>query len=107
MQIEDITPLVKSNPRPRRSGGIRGGSAKTTARRQQLQSNPGEWFLWKNNATTGGDTGQALRTLMGMTSIKGLDRNTLPYQATSRLNEDGTWSIHVRYVGEQQKAINA
>lgn len=100
-----VTPLVKADPRPRRSGGARGGSEKTVLRRNQLKSNPGEWFIWKENAKTGGDTGQVLRTLLGTTTLKGVDRNTLPFEATARLNEDGqTWTIYVRYVEGRETA---
>ena len=98
--ITDEMKLIKQTPRPRKMGGMRGGSAKTIARRQQLQSDPQEWYLWKANAKTGGDTGQALRTLVGLNSLKGMDRSTLPYQSTARRNDDGTWDIYVRYVGE-------
>jgi hypothetical protein len=59
--------------------------------------------LWKNDAKTGGDTGQALRTLLGTQSLKGVDRKTLPYESTARINENRTWDIYVRYVGDQRQ----
>ena len=100
-----VTPLVKADPRPRRSGGVRGGTEKTVLRRNQLKANPNEWFIWKENAKTGGDTGQVLRTLLGATTLKCVDRNTLPFEATARLNEDGqTWTIFVRYVEGRETA---
>jgi hypothetical protein len=99
--------LVKADPRPRRAGGIRGGSVKTLARRQQLKDDPGAWHVWKESSATGGDTGQALRTLTGITDMKGMDRAKLAYQATARRNEDGRWTVYVRYVGENQEFANA
>jgi len=100
---EDIKPMIAATPVPRRLGGNKGGSAKTIARRTQLQMSPGQWFLWKNDAKTGGDTGQALRTLLGTQSLKGVDRKTLPYESTARINENRTWDIYVRYVGDQRQ----
>jgi len=99
----EIKPLTPATPRPRKAGGMTGGSPKTIARREQLQSAPGQWFLWKQNSKTGGDTGQALRTLMGTPSLKGINRNSLPYEATARINESRTWDIYVRYVGESRQ----
>ncbi len=103
--IENVKPMPKEDPRPRRTrAGQRGGStAATIARRAQLQQNPGEWFVWKDNAKTGGDTGQALRTLVGNYSLKGVDRKTLPYESTARINENGTWTVYVRYVGQNRE----
>lgn len=95
-------PMKASAPRERRAGN-RGSSIATIARREQLHNNPGEWFVWRENAKTAGDTGQALRTLLAVTSIKGLDRKTLAYQSTARINEDKTWNVYVRYVGESQE----
>lgn len=89
-------------PRERRQGS-RGSNASTITRRKQLTDNPGKWFVWKENAKTAGDSGQALRTLLGMASIKGLDRKTLAYQATARIQEDKTWNVYVRYVGDNQE----
>jgi hypothetical protein len=66
-------------------------------------ADPGEWYVWKDGAKTGGDTGQALRTLCGAETLAGVSRSTLPYQATARLQEDNTWRVYVRYVGEQQE----
>jgi hypothetical protein len=100
--MNDMNPLKAESPRPRKTG-TRGSNTKTIARRQQLMSNPGEWFLWKENSRTAGDSGQALRTLVGMSSIKGVSRKSLPYEATSRVNEDKTWNIYVRYVGENRE----
>lgn len=103
-----VTPLVKADPRPRRSGGVRGGSERTIARREQLKEYPNAWFIWKENAKTGGDTGQVLRTLVGVTTLKGLDRNTLPFEATARLNEDGSsWTIYVRYVEGRESSLTS
>ena len=107
MNNSEITGLVKMDPRPRRSGGMVGGSQKTIARRDLLKSNPGDWFLWKEDAKTGGDSGQALRTLIGVITLKGVDRKTLPYEATSRMNENGTWNIYVRYVGEERQYVES
>jgi len=103
-EIADEMKMIKQTPRPRKLGGMRGGSPKTIARRQQLMNDANEWYLWKSGAKTGGDTGQALRTLIGVNSLKGMDRSALPYQATARLNETGTWDIYVRYVGETVNA---
>jgi hypothetical protein len=99
----EIKPMVAATPAPRKLGGQKGGSLKTIARRQQLQANPGQWFLWKTDAKSGGDTGQALRTLLGSISIKGIDRKSLPYESTARLNENRKWDIYVRYVGEYRQ----
>jgi len=98
-----IKPLRRENPRPRQTGGIQGGSRKTLAYRQQLQADPGEWFVWKDEAKTGGDTGQALRTLCGYATLTGVSRQTLAYQSTARMNQDGKWTVYVRYVGENQE----
>jgi len=98
-----IKPMKAESPRPRNSVGGRGPSVKTVARRQQLQQAPGEWFVWKEGSKTGGDTGQALRTLMGINNITGVNRSSLPYEATARLSGEGVWTIYVRYVGEQKE----
>jgi hypothetical protein len=100
---EEIKPMVAATPAPRKIGGQKGGSAKTIARREQLKSAPGQWFLWKTNAKTGGDTGQALRTLVGTQNLKGIDRKSLPYESTARINDNRSWDIYVRYVGEQRQ----
>ena len=104
--MSEITDMVKpmrvESPRPRHTGP-RGSNSRTIARRQQLMSVPGEWCVWKESSKTAGDTGQALRTLLGLASIKGLDRKSLPYEATSRINPDKTWTIYVRYVGEHRE----
>lgn len=101
--VLSIKPLTKGTPRARRGGGMKGGSPATIARRQQLQTNPGEWFVWKEGAKNAADSGQALRTLMGLQTLKGIDRKTMPYEATGRINENRTWDIYVRYVGEQRQ----
>jgi hypothetical protein len=105
-EITDTLTMKQESPRERKKGA-RGSNAKTIARRTQLMSNPGQWFLWKENAKTAGDTGQALRTLLGMASIKGLDRKSLAFESTSRVNEDKTWSVYVRYVGESREYATA
>jgi len=104
---ENIKPLVAESPRPRNSIAGRGPSAKTIARRTQLQENPGQWFVWKKDSNTGGDTGQALRTLSGLNSLTKELRYKLPYEATARLNEQRKWDIYVRYVGENREYANA
>ena len=106
--IENIKPMVKESPRPRRTraGRTGGSTAITVARRNQLKQNPGEWFVWKDGAKTGGDTGQALRTLTGDYSLKGVDRGTLAYESTARVNDNGTWTVYVRYVGENRQYAN-
>ena len=92
--------LQEGTPRENRGGGIRGGSAKTRAYREQLQANTGKWFIWKQGTKHGSDTGQALRTLLGTQSLTGLDRSTLAYQATAQKQDDGTYTTFVRFVGE-------
>ena len=104
---QNIKPLEAESPRPRNSIGGRGQSQKTIARREQLQGNPGTWFIWKRDSKTGGDTGQALRTLTGTMAITGVDRSTLPYQSTARRNDNGAWDIYVRYVGDNQEYATA
>ena len=101
--LASVKPLTKGNPRPRRGGGMKGGSPATIQRRQQLQASPGEWFIWKEGAKNAADSGQALRTLVGKQTLKGLDRKALPYEATGRINENRTWDIYVRYVGEDRQ----
>jgi hypothetical protein len=103
---DSAKPMKQEDPRPRKKG-YRGSNSRTLARRAQLTNNPGQWFVWKENAKTAGDTGQALRTLLGLTSIKGLDRKALPFESTSRVNEDKTWCVYVRYVGEDREYANA
>ena len=104
MNNSEITGLIKQNPRPPRSGGASyGPSAVTIARRNLLQSNPGEWFLWKENSKTGSESGQALRTLIGVVTLKGINRKTMQYEAVSRLNENGKYNIYARYVGEERQ----
>ena len=100
--METTETLRAANPGPSRRG-TRGPIARTVARREQLRSNPGQWFVWKESSKTAGDTGQALRTLLGQADIKGLDRKTLPYEATSRSNGDGTFTIYARFVGESRE----
>jgi len=100
MNNSEITGLIKANPRPER------GRPKTIARRNLLKSNPGEWFLWKENSKTGGDSGQALRTLVGLTTLTNVDRKALAYQAMSQVNENGTYNVFVRYVGEKREYVN-
>lgn len=104
---DEINPMKAEKPRPRNSAGGRGPSAKTIARREQLQGHPGTWFVWKDESKTGGDTGQALRTLLGLNNITGVDRSNLSYEATARMNEQGKWTIYVRYVGEQREFATA
>ena len=100
MSNTTFAPLQEGTPRENRGGGIRGGSAKTRAYREQLQANAGKWFIWKQGTRHGSDTGQALRTLIGTQSLTGLDRSTLPYQATAQKQDDGTYTTFVRFVGE-------
>jgi len=107
MNNSEITGLIKANPRPARSGGPKSGpSPVTIARRNLLKSNPGEWFLWKENSKTGSESSQALKTLIGLSTLKGIDRKTMEYQAISRLNENGTHNIYARYVGEKREYVN-
>ena len=103
MKNYELTSFIKATPRPSYRGGRKGGSQETIQRRSKLQQSPGDWFLWKENASYGSDSGQALRSLIGVLTLKGVDRNTLPYEATSRRNENGTWNIYVRYVGEERQ----
>lgn len=103
----EINPMKAESPRPRNSAGGRGPSSKTIARREQLQSQPGTWFVWKEDSKTGGDTGQALRTLLGISNITGVDRSGLSYEATARMSEQSTWTIYVRYVGERREFATA
>jgi hypothetical protein len=99
----ELKPLRAETPRPRNSIGGRGPSLKTIERRKEFQGNPGKWLVWKDDAKTGGDTGQVLRTLTGITEITGIDRKTLPYEATARKNQNGLWTIYARYVGENRE----
>jgi len=99
MTNTNFTPLQAGTPRENRGGGTRGGSPKTRFYREQLQANPEKWFIWKSGTSHGSDTGQALRTLMGVQNLTGVDRSTLPYQATAQKQDDGTYTTFVRFVG--------
>jgi len=102
----DITPLPEGQPRASRKGGIRGGSTKTRFYRDQLKSNPGKWFVWKAKSPYASDSGGALRTLVGVQSLSGMDRSTLDYEATSQKQEDGTYTTFVRYRGERSDLVD-
>ena len=95
----NITPLETGEPRSERLGGVRGGSRKTRFYREQLRSNPGEWFIWKKGSPHASDTSGALRTLTGINSLTGVDRSTLEFEATAQKQEDGTYTTFVRFVG--------
>ena len=98
----EITPLPEGQPRASRKGGIRGGSTKTRFYRDQLKGNPGKWFVWKVKSPYASDSGGALRTLVGVQSLSGVDRSVLPYEATSQKQEDGSYTTFVRFRGENE-----
>lgn len=100
MSNNPFTPLVPGTPVERSRGGMRGGGVKTRFYRDQLQANPGQWFIWKADSNHGSDAGAALKTLLGVTSLRGLDRNTLAYKATTRKQENGLYTTYVCYVAE-------
>jgi hypothetical protein len=95
----NFTPLAEGAPRQSKGGGMRGGSRKTRFYREQLMNNPGQWFIWKVGSAHGSDTGQALRTLVGVQVLTGVDRGTLDYESTAQKQEDGTYTTFVRYTG--------
>ena len=105
MNNDNFTPLQPGEPREHRGGGIRGGSKKTRFYRDQLKSNPEKWFVWKTQSPHGSDTGQALRTLVGKQTLTGVDRSTLPFEATAQKQEDGTYTTFVRYTGEREETV--
>lgn len=102
-QDDSFQPLQPGEPLAQPRGrGMKGGSPKTRFYRDQLMCNPGQWFVWKTKGPHASDSGGALRTLVGLKKLSGLDRKTLPYEATSRKQEDGTFTTFVRFVGNDQ-----
>lgn len=95
----DFIPLEAGEPRESRAGGIRGGSQKTRFYREQLQANPGKWFIWKKDGKHASDTSGALRTLLGLKTIAGLDRTALDYESTAQKQDDGSYTTYVRFTG--------
>jgi hypothetical protein len=89
-------PLEEGEPKEQNSGGIRGGSRKTRFYRDQLTANPGKWFIWKKNGKYASETNGALRTLTGFNNLSGVDRSILPYEATARKQDDGSYTTYVR-----------
>ena len=97
MTNDNFAPLEAGEPREGRAGGIRGGSSKTRFYRDQLKSNPGKWFVWKKQGKYASDTSGALRTLSGLSSLSGVDRSTIGWQATAQKQDDGTYTTYVRF----------
>lgn len=92
----DFTPLESGEPRTERLGGMKGGSRKTRFYREQLKSNPGQWFVWKKGSKYASDTSGALRTLTGFNSLSGMDRQSLEFEATAQKQDDGLYTTFVR-----------
>jgi hypothetical protein len=75
---------------------MKGGSRKTRFYREQLKSNPGQWFVWKKGSKYASDTSGALRTLTGFNSLSGMDRQSLEFEATAQKQDDGLYTTFVR-----------
>lgn len=106
MNNDTFTPLEAGEPREGRSGGIKGGSKRTLFYREQLQANPGKWFIWKKNGKYASDTSGALRTLTGLSTISGIDRSELDYEATAQKQEDGSYTTFVRFRPLEEIQVN-
>ena len=81
----------------------RGKSYRTQARISQLKSNKGKWFIYAEGRKNGSGTQGALKSLTSLDTLKGVDKSKLRFEATSRVQSDGTHTIYVRYVGIPRK----
>jgi hypothetical protein len=79
----------------------RKNSRKTSGKKAILLANPNEWFVWFEEAPYYEYGHKVLRALMQLRAGERFDRNLCPYEVAVRRNENGTFRIYARFVGEK------
>jgi transposase InsO family protein len=71
----------RQEPPAFRAKGGSGIDAKTAHYQSFLKQNPGKWFVWNRKDRYSSSSYSLIERLVGI-KIKGIDRSTLPYEAT-------------------------
>ena len=107
METQELLMKQENPPRSKsRAKGKRKVHTKTQVRRQQLQDNPGVWFIYSESAKHQSTAGSALETLEGISNTGGRlgQLKKRSYEVATRKNEDGTFKIYVRYSKKATKS---